>query len=54
MPASVHKILIHGEKIIASSVIPFGQLSEEAQEARNKDFKWSKGNNTRKSSLILV
>lgn len=39
MPASVHKVLIHGANIINSFVIPIGQLSEEAQEARNKDLK---------------
>lgn len=39
MPASVHKILIHGENIIKFAVLPIGQLSEDAQEARNKDYK---------------
>ena len=39
MPTSVHKILIHGPEIIASALLPIGQLSEEAQEARNKDIK---------------
>jgi len=29
MPASVHKILIHGSKIIESAILPIGQLSEE-------------------------
>ena len=36
MPTSVHKILIHGSKIIESSLLPIGQMSEEAQEACNK------------------
>lgn len=35
MPVSVHKILIHGKNIIESFTIPIGDLSEEAQEARN-------------------
>ncbi|XP_054723231.1 uncharacterized protein LOC129233194 [Uloborus diversus] len=39
MPASVHKLLIHGRQIIEHAILPIGQLSEEAQEARNKDFK---------------
>jgi hypothetical protein len=39
MPPTVHKLLIHGADIIENAVLPIGQLSEEAQEARNKDFK---------------
>ena len=52
MPASMHKILIHGASIIDSFLVPIGQLSEEAQESRNKDFKRYRENNTRKSSRI--
>jgi hypothetical protein len=39
MPASVHKILLHGSEIISAALLPIGQLSEEAQEARNKNLK---------------
>ncbi|KAL4720538.1 hypothetical protein ACJJTC_001434 [Scirpophaga incertulas] len=40
MPSSVHKVLIHGESVIRHfSVLPLGQLSEDAQESRNKDYK---------------
>lgn len=39
MPPTVHKVLIHGSIIIKKALLPIGQLSEEAQEARNKDFK---------------
>jgi hypothetical protein len=39
MPASAHKVLIHGSSILSAALLPFGQLSEEAQEARNKDIK---------------
>lgn len=39
MPTSVHKILIHGSKIIESSLLPIGQMSEENQEACHKDIK---------------
>lgn len=40
MPSSVHKILIHGESIIRHfAVLPIGNLSEDAQESRNKDYK---------------
>lgn len=52
MPASVHKILIHGADIIRSLSIPIGLLSEEAQEARNKEFKKSREDHTRKCSRI--
>jgi hypothetical protein len=50
MPASVHKILLHGSKIIDSHLLPIGELSEEAQEARNKDFKRFREYHTRKHS----
>ena len=36
MPASVHKILVHGADIIDGLELPIGAYSEEAQEARNK------------------
>lgn len=39
MPSTIHKILIHGFEVIKSFCLPIGQLSEEAQEARNKDIK---------------
>lgn len=39
MPASVHKVLIHGAEIINFFNLPIGFYSEEAQEARNKDFR---------------
>ena len=40
MPSSVHKISLHGENIIKHfSVLPIAQLSEDAQESRNKDYK---------------
>ena len=39
MPSSCHMILIHGSDVIETFLIPIGQLSEEVQEARNKDIK---------------
>ena len=39
MPARLHKVLIHGSAIVSAALLPIGQLSEEAQEARNKDIK---------------
>lgn len=52
MPASLHKILLHGADIIDSFDIPIGKLSEEAQEARNKDFKMYRTSHSRKFSRI--
>ena len=52
MPISVHKVLYHGNDIIESSILPIGQLSEEALEARNKDSRKYRELFTRKSSGI--
>ena len=32
MPTSIHKILIYGQVIIESALLPIRQMSEEAQE----------------------
>ena len=50
MPASVHKLLIHGKDIVENFSIPIGQLSEEASEARNKEFRKYREFHTRKTS----
>lgn len=50
MSTSVHKILIHGHEIVSESVLPIGELSEEALEARNKDFKMYREHFSRKTS----
>lgn len=50
MPSTVHKILIHGAEIIEAAVLPIGLLSEEAQESRNKDYKYYRLHFTRKCS----
>lgn len=52
MPVSVHVLLIHGAKILSSSVLPIGMMSEEAQEARNKDNKLFRRRHARKTSRI--
>ena len=39
MPQSLHKILIHEWQFVNEMVLPIGMMSEEALEARNKDFK---------------
>lgn len=43
---TLHKILIHGPKVIRHAILPIGALSEEAAEARNKHFR--KFSNTQK------
>jgi hypothetical protein len=54
MPASVHEVLIHGSVIVSAALLPIGQLSEEAQEARNKDIKKFREHYTRKLSRELT
>lgn len=50
MSPTLHKFLIHGSEIITHALLPIGQLSEEAQEARNKDFKSYREHFSRKCS----
>jgi len=52
MPTSVHKLLIHGQKIIASALLPIGQMSEDAQEAMNKYIKRFREDFSRKCSRV--
>lgn len=52
MPVSVHKVLWHGKIIIQHCILPIGQLSEEAQESRNKDIRRYRLQFTRKTSRI--
>lgn len=50
MTPSLHKLLLHGADIIEFLPLPIGNFSEEAQEARNKDFRWYREHHTRKMS----
>lgn len=52
MPPTVHKILVHSTDIIKHYMLPIGQLSEEAQEARNKDCRRFREHHTRKNSRV--
>lgn len=52
MPPTLHKFFIHGPEIISHALLPIGQLSEEAQEARNKDFKNYREHFSRKCSRV--
>ena len=55
MPSSVHKLLLHGADIIEhNNFLPIGKLSEEASEARNKDFKKFRTFHSRKMSRITT
>lgn len=50
MPVTVHKMLMHEAEIITSSIIPVGQMSEEASEAKNKEIRKTRLTHTMKSS----
>lgn len=50
MPTTVHKILLHGKDVIQNSLLPIGQMSEEAQEACNKFLRKFREDFTRKCS----
>jgi hypothetical protein len=52
LPASVHKILLHGAEVIKHALLPIGELSEEAQECRNKDYKTYREHHARKDSRL--
>lgn len=52
MPVTVHKILVHSTEVIKTCILPIGQLSEESQEARNKDCRRFREHHTRKQSRI--
>lgn len=54
MPTAVHKILIHGSSIIEWSPLPIGQMSEDAQEARNKEIRQYRERFARKSSRTVT
>jgi hypothetical protein len=54
MPASVHKVLVHGADIVSGAILPTGQLSEEAQEYRNKNLKYFRSSHSRKISRPLA
>lgn len=47
LPPSVHKVLLHGSKIIESLKLPIGWFSKEPQEANNKIFRKARANNSR-------
>lgn len=50
MSPTVHKILMHAPSVIEHALLPIGQLSEEASEARNKHFRQYRESYSRKFS----
>lgn len=54
MPPTVHTLLIHGAEIAKEAILPLGQLTEEAMEARNKDARKYRGRYTRKHSRVAT
>lgn len=53
MTPTMHKILRHDVTIIDQAILPIGQLSEEAAEARNKHFRDYRQNFSRKFSIEI-
>ena len=49
-----YKIRLHGAKVIKSVPLSIGQLTEEAQKAKNKSFKRIREFNTRKIIRIAT
>ncbi|RVE44545.1 hypothetical protein evm_010791 [Chilo suppressalis] len=52
MSPTLHKVLRHGAAVIKESILPIGQLSEEAAEARNKNIRSYRLNFSRKFSRV--
>lgn len=48
MSPTMHKVLVHGATVIKHAILPIGQLSEEAAEARNKHFRLYRSKYSRK------
>lgn len=53
-PVTMHKIILHGKEIIENAALPVGSLSEEAQEAINKDCKQYRLSHSRKNSVLSL
>lgn len=52
MTPTLHKVLLHGAAVIKEAILPIGQLSEEAAEARNKHIRAFRLNYGRKFSRV--
>ena len=51
-PVTVHKILENSSEFIITCILPIGQLSEESQEARNKDIYQLRGHRSKKTTYF--
>jgi len=54
LPATVHKVLIHGSAVIEYALVSIGELSEEAAESNNKELKKCRLQHSRKVSRTLT
>jgi hypothetical protein len=52
MSTSAHKILVHGADTVSRAILTNGQLSEEAQESRNKNHKYFRRSHSRTTSRL--
>jgi len=52
LPATVHKVLVHGFSVIEHALVSIGELSEEAAESNNKELKKCRLYHSRKMSRI--
>lgn len=52
MSPTIHKVLRHGAEVIKHALLPIGQISEEAAEARNKHIRQYRLNYSRKFSRV--
>ena len=54
MTSTVHKVLVHGSRIMSQVSLPIGMLGEEAQEGENKEYRHNRLHHTRKLSRIAT
>ena len=54
MPVTVHKILLHGPDVMRYFLLPIGQYSEKAADARNEDLRNIRQYKTRKISRVAT
>lgn len=54
MIPNVHKLLIHGPSVVKHFLITIGQLSEDVQESRHKEFRKFRSEYAMKISRVNV
>lgn len=50
----MHKILVHGAKIIELTPVPIGMLSEQGAEARNICWRYDREHHSRKTNRVAA